>query len=59
MVEWNGGMEWWTGMVEWNGGLEWWNEKWCTVMVEWNRGTRGTAEDRVEHESSVIIAIYN
>ena len=20
MVEWNGGMEWWTGMVEWNGG---------------------------------------
>ena len=19
MVDWNGGMEWWTGMVEWNG----------------------------------------
>ena len=22
MVDWNGGMEWWTGTVEWNGGLE-------------------------------------
>ena len=21
-VEWNGGLEWWTGMVDWNGGME-------------------------------------
>ena len=56
-VEWNGGLEWWTGMVEWNGLMEWWNGEWYTVMVEWNRGTYGTAEDRVEHELSVIIAM--
>ena len=38
-VEWNGGMEWWTGIVEWNGGMEQW-----TGMVEcgvewWNEVT--------------------
>ena len=34
MVDWNSGMEWWTGMVEWNGGMEWtnWNQ-WSLSVV--------------------------
>ena len=44
MVDWNSGMEWWTGTVEWNGRLEWWNGimdwnggmEWWTGIVEWN-----------------------
>ena len=40
MVDWNGGMEWWTGMAEWNGGLEQRNGglEWWNGMVDWNGG---------------------
>ena len=24
-VDWNGGLEWWTGLVEWTSGMDQWN----------------------------------
>jgi len=26
MVEWNTGMEYWNGILEWNTGIEYWND---------------------------------
>ena len=26
LVDWTGGLDWWTGLVDWTGGLDWWTD---------------------------------
>ena len=37
LVDWTGGLAWWTGLVDWIGGLDWWTGRW-TGLVDWPGG---------------------